>query len=211
MIPNRPKKLRDVVSIVDTRIADINRTYRGGPSLHFYLRVRALRAAHPSVVAFVASNDNLEIVYATLVAWDMNSRAAKMKDFADFCASIRGATAQLDAVERAIPGLAAGNRSPVLTALSDTYDALCLMLSGGKLVSNAKCLHFLLPDACMPMDRSNTLKKMYANTNETKTKFMEMTEFAFDVIEQAKPPAGVIGARWNTCPTKMVDNAIILM
>lgn len=211
MIPNRVNKLNAVVGIINTTIANINTTYRKGPSLHFYYRVRQFRTASPDVAGFVASAANLEMVYATLVAWDMNSRAAKMKDFVPFCASITVALPHLVAVEQAIPGLANGNRQPVLTALSNAYDVLNLMASGKKLVSNAKCLHFLLPDACMPMDGKNTLTKMYGTTSETKTKFLEMTEFAFDAIAQATPPSGVIGQGWNTCLTKMVDNAIILM
>src|SRR5262249_23128492 len=84
MIRNRNNVLTQVTSIISTRIAQINTVYRGGPSLHFYHRIMDLRRQYPCVSSFLGSDTCVEILYATLVSWDMNSRGAKMKDYPDF-------------------------------------------------------------------------------------------------------------------------------
>lgn len=83
--------MSSIVRLLQNGIHRINAEYRRGPSLYFYRRVCALRAERPSVERFLADNYCVEMVYATLVAWDMDSRRARMKDFFDFRVSLRNA------------------------------------------------------------------------------------------------------------------------
>jgi len=145
-----------VAGIITGRIAQINTVYRGGPSFHFYHRILDLRRQHPSVAAFLASGTCIEMLYATLVSWDMNGRGAKMKDYADFRNNLQGNVNAFQAVEVAANGFSWANRGAVVQALSSLYDQLMLMKTNGKLVSNSKTLHFVFPTLCPPMDRTGT-------------------------------------------------------
>jgi len=211
MIPNRQNTLATVTGIITGRIAHINAVYRGGPSFYFYHRILDLRRQHPAVNAFLASGTCIEILYATLVSWDMNSRGAKMKDFDDFRNNLQANANGFQAVETAANGFTWANRGAVVHALSSLYDRLSLMQTNGKLVSNSKALHFVFPALCPPMDRTNTLKKLYGHTAETKNKFPEVLELAYDIIGGIQNPQQYLDNQWNTYETKLVDNAIILM
>jgi len=208
-IPNRTQLITDLQGIITSQLTNFQ--YRGGPSLHFYHRVRAVRQQHPSISSFLADNSALELVYATLVAWDMDGRGAKLQDYGDFCKNLRGAGQQLQAVEVALPNFTWTSRTAMISALESAYDSLTLMETNGRLVSNSKCLHFLFPAVCMPMDRRNTLTKIYGNgTYESKHKFLELINLAYDVVAGLSNPSQYHDTRWNTCDMKLVDNAIII-
>lgn len=211
MIPNRQNAMTRITGIITGNIAQVNLVYRSGPSLYFYHRILNLRRQHISIASFLASNTCIEILYATLVSWDMNSRGAKMKDFADFKNNLQDNTQGFQAVEASATGFTWANRSAVVQALSNLYDHLMLMQSNGKLVSNSKALHFVFPALCPPMDRTNTLHKLYGNTAESKNKFLQVLEFTYDIIDGLQNPNQYLDQQWNTFETKLVDNAIILM
>lgn len=153
----------------------------------------------------------MEMLYATLVSWDMNSRGARMKDFDDFKHNIQSAVAGFRQVEAVSAWFTWTNRQEVIRRLSELYDALTLMETNGKLVSNAKTLHFVFPSLCPPMDRTNTLQKLYGNTMESKGKFVEVLEFSYDVLNTIPNPSQYLDQEWNASETKLVDNAIIMM
>lgn len=211
MIPNRQNTLAAVAGIITGRIAQINTVYRGGPSFYFYHRIRYLRSHHHSVAAFLASGTCIEMLYATLVSWDMNGRGAKMKDYADFRNNLQGNVNAFQAVEVAANNFSWTIRGAVVHALSNLYDQLMLMKTNGKLVSNSKTLHFVFPALCPPMDRTNTLQKLYGHTAESKSKFLEVLDLSYDIIGGIPNPHQYLDSQWNTCETKLVDNAIILM
>jgi len=85
------------------------------------------------------------------------------------------------------------------------------MKTSGRLVSNLKCFHFVFPRLCLPMDKENTLQKLYGNREETQARFLEVLEFSYDVIAGTQNPQQYLDNQWNTCETKLVDNAIMLM
>src|SRR5262245_49051375 len=118
---NQTQRVVELQTIITTRIADINTTYRGGPSLHFYNRVSALRVQHPNVAAFLSSNECIDMIYATLVSWDMNSRAAKMADYGEFKGNILKNLDAFKAVEAAEVGFTWTNRHQVVQALTKLY------------------------------------------------------------------------------------------
>lgn len=208
MIRNKDRRVNQIANIIRTRIADINKKYRQGPSLYFYHRVREFRNQHAHIASFLSCDMCVEILYATLVSWDMNSRGAKMKAFAEFKRNLLDNTAGFQAVEA---GLAAKSREHLIDELLSLYDSLDLMLSKSKFVSNSKCLHFVFPSLCLPMDRENALKKLYGHTMPSRRKFLEILELARHVIEAVDNPKQYLDEKWNTCEMKLVDNAIILM
>lgn len=211
MIPNRQNKLIQITSVITGQIAQINTRYPGGPGLHFYHRALALRQQHPSASSFLASGTCVEILYAALVSWGMDSRTAEMKDFADFMSNLQGNTAGFQVIETASASFSWTNRTAVVQALSSVYQSLALMKTSKRLVSNSKCLHMLFPNLCTPMDTLNTLTKLYGSGYETPARFLEVLELSYDVIAGISNPQQYLDNQWNTCETKLVDNAILLL
>lgn len=212
MIPDRDKKKRAIIHTISTRIKEINKRYRLGPSLYFYRRITSLRNQHSSIESFLSHEYNLEILYATLVSWDMNSRGAKMKYFDAFKENLILNTPQLCQLEKCAKAFNP-NEEPfhILMCLERTFSKLNLMESGGRLVSNSKCLHFLFPSICMPMDRTNTLVYFYGNMSESVNKYIEICQFVFELMQSPNNYQQFLDNQWNTTVPKMIDNAIILL
>lgn len=211
MIRNRQNVLSEVSSIITAgRIAQANQ-YPAGRYLPPYQRVRVLRQQNPTVSSFLANNACIQALHDTLVSWGMNSRGAKIKDYVAFRSALQGNIAAFQTVEAASGAFTWTNRDPVVHSISALYNSLALMQTNGRLVSNAKCLHFVFPDLCLPMDRLNTLQKLYGNTYESPTRFLEVLEFCYDVLAGIQNPQQYVREPWNTCPTKLVDNAIMLL
>lgn len=212
MIHDRGDKIRNITQTIKTRMPEFNNRYRGGPSLYFYKRVLSLRRSLPDTGSFLACDYHLEILYAVLVAWDMNSRGAKLKDFGDFKDNILSCISDLQALDKAIKDLDT-SKTDVKNLLATAFSKLELMKTSRKLVSNSKCLHFLFPFLCMPMDRGNTLQYLYGNTNESPTpdKYLEISDFCFRVMAQPVDFKPYLDDQWNQTIPKLVDNAIILL
>lgn len=211
MIQDRENKFQAIVDTMSTRIQEINERYRKGPSLYFYKRITALRRQHNSIESLLSDDYALEILYATLVSWDMNSRGAKMKYFDDFKNSLLSAKRELFELENCVLTFNPNSAQRILICLRQAFSELTLMETGGRLVSNSKCLHFLFPSVCMPMDRTNTLKYLYGNTNESENKYVEITEFSFEVMRATNNCRQFVDELWNTSIPKMIDNSIILL
>lgn len=212
-MPILPGKLPLVVDEIKHNLPKINAKFGNGPSLYFYRRVRALRKANPTIAAFIANRYCLEMLYAALVSWGMDSQSAIMKSFPDFCLNLRATLPLLLPLDMPSAGL---TRPYVYKALTAIYPIMRLMDTKGRLVSTSKCLHFLFPKICVPMDRRNSLKKLYgsiyepASIHRSLAMYLEVTDFAYNALTAASP-IPPIDKLWNTCPMKMVDNAIILM
>lgn len=211
MIQNRNVLIDELKQIIVSEVSRINQVYRRGPSLYFYHRTIELRRMHPAISQFLSSDYCIEIIYATLVSWDMNSRRAKMKDFEEFRDNLRANLTAFEKLESLSVDFSYNNPCSVLECMSAIYDSLDLMQTGGRLVSSSKCLHFLFPKVCLPVDHKNTLAKIYRNTNESKNKFMEILELSFDTLAQIPDRSWYLDQEWNVFETKLVDNAIILL
>lgn len=85
MICDHDKKYQTITRTISTRIKEINRLYRSGPSLYFYQRITALRKQYSSIESFLSNEYNLEILYATLVS-------LKNAPLAGFCIGSRIST-----------------------------------------------------------------------------------------------------------------------
>jgi hypothetical protein len=206
---NKEIKITAICHTINTRISDINNTYRQGPDLYFYKRVFALRKSQ-SIIQFLNNDYNIEILYATLVAWDMNNRGAKMKYYSEFKSCLQDNLDNFAIIEEFETTRNIDNVN-LITKLGTLYDNLNLMRTGGRLVSNSKVLHFLFPKLLLPMDRSNTLKYFYNHTNESKSKYLEIMNICLEIMQQPNDWTNQLDGNWNTTIPKMIDNAIILL
>jgi len=208
MIKNREVKIGEIVRTIKTRISDINRFYRKGPDLYFYRRLISLRKNSSGVESFLNNNYCLEVLYATLVSWDMNTRGAKMKYFDDFKANILSCLEQLKEIEYLSEDAEIAKLRPVLM---ETYRELDVMKTSARLVSNSKVLHFLFPNLLMPMDRENTLTYFYGNKSESVYKYIEIIELSFEIMKKLENWNDFLDNEWNATVPKIIDNAIILL
>ena len=211
MIPDREIKIKAIVNTITSRIADINSRYRTGPSLYFYRRVLALRRSCRKVSMFLSNDYNLEILYAVLVSWDMNSRSAKMKYFDDFKKALILCLPELEAIESEFETFDVRQRDKILNLLKNAFLKLALMKTSGRLVSNSKCFHFLFPSLCMPMDGMNTLQYLFANTYESTNRYLDIIRFSFEVMQQSVGFENYLDDHWNQSIPKLIDNAIMLL
>ena len=212
MIRNKSQKKAEIIETITKRIGEINRVYRSGPDLYFYKRLNFLRNHFNNIIQFLNDSYNLEILYATLVSWDMNSRAAKMKYFDDFKYNLLSCYDNFIEIEN-YQNL---NRdystsAEIIRLLKKVYDKIAIMKTNNRLVSNSKLLHFLFPTLCIPMDGLNTLNYFYKYTNESKNKYLEIVDFSFEIINSIDNWAQYLDNNMNTSAPKLVDNAIILL
>jgi len=207
MIKDQKSKIAQIVLKIKTDIAEINTSYRSGPDYYFYKKIIDLRQASKKIEVFLKNDYNLEILYATLVAWDMNSRAAKMKYFDGFRGNIMSCMDEINQLES---NKNKGNAA-IISSLPGIYEKLHLMNTTSRLVSNSKFLHFLFPEILMPMDGRNTLSYLYGHIAESTNKYIEIIKFSQDIINMPENWEKYLDDGWNTTVPKLIDNAIILI
>lgn len=185
-----------------------NFSYRQGPDLYFYRRVTELRKKYPLQKLF----NNIyfiELLYATLTAWDMNARGAKMKYFDEFRENILKNRLVFEELESfKLSKISVEQYIQIKSKLEKLYEDLHVMKTGGKLVSNSKIMHFLLPDLIMPMDRQNTLRFFFGHTAESGQKFLDLVECSFRIAKRLDL-SKLLDEGWNRSVPKIIDNSII--
>jgi len=182
--------------------------YRKGPDLYFYKKVIAEIGKNPLKNLFERNNFT-ELLYATLTSWDMNARAAKMKYFDEFKANIlENRDYFLKLSKYKLDKLTEDDFFQSRSVLEKLYNNLYLMRSKGKLVSNSKVMHYILPDLIMPMDRKNTLNFFFGNTTESKEKFLDIVECAYYIAKEIDLRE-FLNDEWNQSIPKIIDNAIV--
>jgi len=133
------------------------------------------------------SDEFIELVYTTLKAWNMDSRAAKLSSFVKFKNSI---LQNKRTIKQLFPyKLGKLNENKVEFVLSEArslFRDLVLVAKGKpKLVTYSKALHFFIPHLFMPIDRRYTLSHFSCNQNLQNNSifvfekvFREFNEFA---------------------------------
>lgn len=206
--PKFEKKIRFLIEHIPELIQKLK--WEKGPGLYFYQRTLALRRGKPLNELFDDRGDRyVELIYATLASWNMNSRAARMKYFDQFKSSILDSRSDfLDLSEQALDTLTEEEFTDIKSDLVKIYSKLDLMNSGGRLVANSKTMHFILPDLVMPIDRENTLKFFFGYTTESETMFPKILECSYRVTRKLNLRK-LLDKEWNLNITKVIDNAII--
>jgi hypothetical protein len=201
------EKINELVRKMPELIEDFD--YRKGPDLYFYKKTMALRKRSCLRELLDEPDRYLELIYATLAAWDMNSRGAKMKYFDDFKSSIvQNRDRFLQLSSHKLEALSNGAFEQAKMLCGEIYDNMHLMISEGRLVSNSKVMHFILPELVMPMDRQNTLKFFFGSTNESKQNFLKILTCSYKIAKRIDL-SKFIDDEWHQSIPKIIDNAII--
>jgi hypothetical protein len=181
--------------------------------LDFHSRTIKLRRSAGSATNALKNDDFLWSLYETLRAWGMDSQGANRSPYPEFKNELQSKTnliADLDGLRLDDPQLDIQNISSKLWQI---MKSLKINQDNTKLVACSKALHHLLPDLVVPIDRTYTgvffNKDNYA-FQFAQEKFLSLAMDNFAIIARAVNPAKfVVDKGWNTCLTKVIDNAIV--
>ena len=168
------------------------------------------------------NDDFIELVYTTLIAWNMNQRGARLSDFEIFRSSLKEPQSQKiiqELKDLNMENLGHKDISKVKDAIGFLFNNLKLVAENKpRLVTYSKTLHFYLPNLLMPIDRSYTLWFFYNNFNFDKTNIGKQVQIYCDIFEEFRQFAEKyygneifkkFDDRWNKNIPKMIDNIII--
>ena len=227
--------LADFIARVDESVGDFHtledmpyHNFLQGASVHFHERViGVIRERSLPVSAWMAEDDFfVDLLYATLTAWGMDSGKAKLQDFDRFNAAVRNLAAS-DIFQE----LEGHRIAEVDTNWHDRLQAIWGLLEGDSrimasdsvLVGASKLLHHLVPDLFPPMDRKYTLYLMsHVNRKDFKISTTSAQHPDFEVFYRTMLFCSYAA---RTCPDierhvildrpmsgsvpKVIDNAII--
>lgn len=106
------------------------------------------------------SPEFMELLYATLDAWGMNSRGAGLKDFDEFCKLVQN---QRESILK-LADYDIKRFCECKEPLEAVFTSMQLSKSKSQLVTTSKVLHFLLPNLVVPVDRNYTLNFYHGST-----------------------------------------------
>lgn len=141
------------MNIIKNDIHSIDVRYRHGPSLYFYSKTINRRRQTPRINKFLKDEYNIELLYATLASWDMNSRGAKMKDFLDFRQNIEANIDIVKALDKESDSILTTDLEDIKKLLALLYNGLSLMINVWFLIRNY-CIFYSRIFLCRCMART---------------------------------------------------------
>jgi hypothetical protein len=172
-------------------------------------------------------DEYLELVYTTLIAWNMNGRGAKLSDINTFKNSIRKNKSDIIKLKKYRIEKLCENNEEIFEILDSLFEKLDLVEKSwtgkkikSKLVTFSKTLHFLLPKLIVPIDRRYTLNFFYNNkivptdndikkNNKKQMKIFKELHLKFYEIGKIYELEKSKDNKWNLNLPKIIDNAII--
>ena len=187
------------------------------PSIYLYKKIIEKHKHYGSMNKLLDDDEFIELIYMTLIAWNMNQRGAKMVQFKDFKNSILKNKEPLEELYKyKIYTLDEEHLNEVLEKTKKVFLSLRVMKTKSQIVGISKTMHFLLPDLIMPIDRRYTMNFFYGNNayrNERNKEFQQLKEIFIKFYEISKKlklsDRDVDNFNWNTSVPKLIDNAII--
>lgn len=156
----------------------------------------------------------IELVYTTLIAWNMNHRGAKLSEFNLFRDSILEHKEKVLSLSNfRLEG--SDNVDQIESLLANLFNGLCLVSDGKpKLVTFSKTLHYFLPDLLMPIDRRYTIQfyRGYTGIPETKQGQFDLYKLILEDFRQFAHSLNLSiyqDDKWNKNVPKIIDNLII--
>lgn len=160
------------------------------------------------------SDEFIDLIYTTLIAWNMNQRGAKLSDFSTFKQSLLEHKEIINSLEQyRIEDLE--EVSDLINKINFLFENLQLVAKDKpKLVTFSKTIHFFLPNLLMPIDRRYTIKFFYNNESIPKEDNKQLAIY-WDVFHQFKKLSTTydfskyIDNSWNRSIPKIIDNLLI--
>lgn len=159
----------------------------------------------------------LEITYATLQAWNMDMRGAKLTDFTCFKNSITNLKNEIIELHQyKMHQINSSQTKSILSKIENIFRGIHITQNKSKIVGTSKLLHFLVPDLIMPVDRTYTMSFIYGHNKYSQEIAKEIHTFN-DIFRQfynltkklSLTDQDIDGLGWNTTIPKLIDNAIM--
>lgn len=203
------KRIKDIQSVIKKGVE--KDSFFTGPAKYF--PEEALKSCKEDFLG----NRHIEMIYATLTAWGMNDRGAKMPEFNCFKCSILSCKQELvELREKNINEVSNEELNNLIGKLQElAFNKLITSVTDSHLVSATKTLAHILPDLVPPMDRDNTSKyfgKSMQNPDQQKKmfKFVMNTLWQVYQTDEVRKKALAYNKKhpFVSLP-KLFDNAII--
>ena len=193
---------------IERALKKVNDEYRPfDPGLYLYRKIMGVSFEKKF------SSEFIELAYVTLIAWNMNSRGAKLQEYKKFKRSIISNQKIFRCLHRyKLNKISDVNVEKKMKKLFNNLD---LVLNGKPpLVTFAKTLHFFLPNLVCPIDRKYTLQYFYGNTNVPVNKDKQFDKFkeiqkAYGSLSSKVSLSKYKNKKWNTTIPKIADNITI--
>jgi hypothetical protein len=181
--------------------------------LEYHRRTIELRRNAGSIINAINEDDFIWSLYETLRFWGMDSQGAHRAPFSKFKDELRlkaNLISSFDGIRIDDPQLDIHKKSSELWQI---MKSLKININRTKLVACSKTLHHILPDLVVPIDRAYT-GTFFEKTSDTAFDNNQENTFIFSMkyfatIARATNPIRFVGKGWNTCQTKIIDNAIV--
>lgn len=159
------------------------------------------------------NEDGFRGVYNVLKLWNMNSRAARLKDFSEFRNSLFQNKKEIFELNNLkLVNLTEHEFQNIIKKIEYLYDNLTLTKANCKTVTFSKALHFILPELIVPIDRKFTQAFFKLSNPEFQYGGFEVFRYFFTNFWNFTKKYNLIVLRdsnWNTFETKIMDNIII--
>jgi len=188
-----------------------------GPSWYFHRKTLDLRARHASLRTLLDDDQYFDALYATLTAWGlhrMGPGSTKLRELAEIRDSVRESVEQLERLTTwNIATVGEERHAGIVDTLWAVIARLRVSVAKARIVANSKLLHHILPDLVPPIDREYTFRFFYERTMlsiDEERAFREMFARVLRIGQSSRLTIEATAkSGWNTCPTKVVDNAIV--
>ena len=187
------------------------------PSLYLYKKIIEKHQSQKDFDKLMKDDEFLELIYITLIAWNMDQRGAKLTSFIEFKESVLDSQHILkEMYNYRLDSLSDKDLDIVLYEIEKLFNNLKVMKSKSKIVGVSKTLHFLLPNLIMPIDRRYTMNFFYGHNAYNQDSSKEFKTFkeifiAFYTVSKKLnlTDEDIDNFNWNTSIPKLIDNALI--
>lgn len=231
LINRSPEKVR----IMKERVDDLNDNFIhyldvfddenvfSGPSLYFHYKTLDRAKLLGSVAKCLQDELYFDYLYATLASWGlhrMGKTGAKLNEIDVIKRTLKSASDTLLKLEKFnLIDLTEGDLLEVNARLKHLIEKITISASSTQLVSGSKALHHILPDLIPPIDRNYTIRFFYGKGGRKQVPlpyggdgriFREIFPVFHYIGHQNKESIQkLIGKKFHTSQTKVIDNAII--
>ena len=202
---------KDLNGLIEKRVKYTTEKYRPfDPALYLYNQLLNFGTDKKFTDEFI------ELVYTTLIAWNMNQRGARLSKFEKFKKSILDNKDRIDSLTKyRLESLDEKDLKEIYETTKKLFKDLQLVQDGKpKLVTFSKTLHYFVPDLTMPVDRAYTLRFYYGNYYVPKS-LDKQFDIYWDIFKDTEEFTKyydfkkVADSKWNRSIPKIIDNFII--
>lgn len=188
---------------------DTNPPFTDG-QLEVHLATIGLRQRSQDIKEALADDNFARSLYATLRLWGIGKRKSKLVPFGEFASALKHWATELSALQDVKLDMVVD--AETVAKLWNLVAHLGIVENKNTVVAGTKCLHHLLPDLVPPMDRDYTQTFFGWENPDFQNHPRECFEYAFltfaKIAERVKP-FDLVGKRWRSSGTKIIDNGVV--